>query len=271
MDENTTPESTGPPKKARRRVSDKLLGAEALWLFGRVMPRQFLDGIGEYLHDVVPEREDELMAAIRERAEELAEADKDTIVDEPSKGALALCSAILASFETLLPLFDGDERRTILYLQQAMGTVLKRPYQLMFSTLSERHNALDKIDKVCRKEAPLYGSGWDIEYERPEPGLFEMNVHRCFFRDFFARHDVTLVTTVLCAWDANWMQAIDPAVSGLRAERSSLLSLGDDHCRFAVLETDDPSAGYTDTLNQRFIPVQGSGATGSPSHGADPA
>jgi hypothetical protein len=49
------------------------------------------------------------------------------------------------------------------------------------------------------------------------------------------------------------MQAIDPAVSGLRAERTSLLSLGDEECRFAVLETDDPLAHYTDTLEQRFI------------------
>ena len=48
------------------------------------------------------------------------------------------------------------------------------------------------------------------------------------------------------------MQAIDPAVSGLRAERTSLLSLGDDECRFAVLETDDPLAQYSDKLDQRF-------------------
>ena len=71
-------------------------------------------------------------------------------------------------------------------------------------------------------------------------------------RDFFARHDAPLVTTVLCAWDTNWMRAIDPAVSGLRAERSSLLSLGDSECRFAVEETDDPLHGYTDALDRRF-------------------
>jgi hypothetical protein len=39
---------------------------------------------------------------------------------------------VLASFETLLPLFDGDERRTILLLQHAMGLILRRPYELMF-------------------------------------------------------------------------------------------------------------------------------------------
>jgi hypothetical protein len=234
-------------------VGDKVLGAEAHWMMGRVMPRQFLDGIGEYLDLEAPERKDELIMAVRARAEELADADRDLVVDEPSKGALAICAVVLAAFEQLIPLFDGDERRTILFLQHVMGTVLKRPYQLMFQTLSKRDEPLDKIDKACRKMEPLYGQGWDMRFERPEPQVFEMKVRRCFFRDFFARHDATLVTTVMCAFDVNWMQAIDPAVSGLRAERTSLLSLGDEECRFAVLETDDPLAHYTDTLEQRFI------------------
>jgi hypothetical protein len=172
-------------------VREKILGAEARWVMGRVMAGDFLDGVDKYLHLVAPEREKELSAAIRARAGELAEADKDMIVDQPSEGALGIGAAVLASFETLLPLFDGDERRTILYLQHVMGEVLTR-----------------------------------------------------------------LVTTVMCAWDTNWMRAIDPAVSGLRAERTSLLSLGDDQCRFAVLETDDPLAGYTDKIEQRFAAQQ---------------
>jgi hypothetical protein len=31
------------------------------------------------------------------------------------------------------------------------------------------------------------------------------------------------------------------------------MSLGNDECRFAVLRTDDPRAGYTDVLDQRFV------------------
>jgi hypothetical protein len=240
-------------------VSDKIWGAESRWLMGRVMPHKFLDGVGEYLHLVAPDREDELIAAIKARAEEIAEADKDMVVDGPSQGALGIGATVLASFETLLPLFDGDERRTIVYLQHVMGSVLTRPYELAFHALSERENPLDKIEKMCSAEAPFYGSAWDIEYERPEPGLFEMNVRRCFWADFFARHDVRLVTTVMCSWDTSWMRAIDPATSGLRAERTSLLSLGDDRCRFAVLETDDPLAGYTDKVEQRFVETQDSG------------
>jgi hypothetical protein len=57
----------------------------------------------------------------------------------------------------------------------------------------------------------------------------------------------------MCAWDTDCMRAIDPAISGLRAERTALLSVGDSQCRFAVEETDDPLHGYTDALDTRFI------------------
>jgi hypothetical protein len=159
------PKSLHPTVEGRpMAVGDKVLGAEAHWMMGRVMPRQFLDGIGEYLDLEAPERKDELIMAVRARAEELADADRDLVVDEPSKGALAISAVVLAAFEQLIPLFDGDERRTILFLQHVMGTVLKRPYQLMFQTLSKREEPLDKIDKACRKMEPLYGQGWDMRF-----------------------------------------------------------------------------------------------------------
>ena len=233
-------------------ATEKLLGAEAHWLMGRVMPREFLDGVSEYLMHAAPHREDEVIHAIHARAEELVEADSDLADDGPSKGALAICGVVLASYEQLLPLFDDDRWRTILYLQHVMGTVLKRPYEFTFATLSKREDALDKIDKTCRTTQKLYPAYFEFDFDRPDPGLFEMKVTRCFFHDFFARHDAPLVTTVMCAFDVHFMQAIDPAVSGLRAERTSLISLGDDECRFAVLETDDPLAKYSDALDQRF-------------------
>jgi hypothetical protein len=86
-----------------------------------------------------------------------------------------------------------------------------------------------------------------------------MRAERCFFHDFFARHGDALLTTVVCAWDANWMRAVDPAVSGLRAERTSLMSLGDDACRFRVVRTDDPLAPYTDELHLPFTGEQTTG------------
>ncbi len=111
---------------------------------------------------------------------------------------------------------------------------------------------MDTIEKALRKSSGMYGSYFHFEFERPDPDTVEMRIERCFFRDFFARHDALIVTTVLCSWDAVWMQALDPAVSGLTSERSSLLSLGDDACRFTVSRTDDPLASYSDALDRRF-------------------
>jgi L-2-amino-thiazoline-4-carboxylic acid hydrolase len=123
----------------------------------------------------------------------------------------------------------------------------------------KRDDALGAIEAACRKEAPFYGSYFDIAFDRQDADTFEMRAERCFFRDYFARHDNMLLTTVVCAWDANWMRAVDPAVSGLRAERTSLLSLGDDACRFRVVRTGDPLAPYTDKLDQRFGGGQATG------------
>src|SRR5690242_14904251 len=68
------------------------MGAEAHWLMGRVMPREFLEEVGKYIHHVAPEREDELMAAIKARAGEIAETDKDLAVDGAPKDPGDLCN-----------------------------------------------------------------------------------------------------------------------------------------------------------------------------------
>jgi hypothetical protein len=89
-------------------LGEKIMAADGLWLMGRVMPRELLRSIGKYLHRVTPKREDELIAAIKTRAEELIEANQDMAVDGPAKGMLGISAVVLAAFETLSPEFDGD-------------------------------------------------------------------------------------------------------------------------------------------------------------------
>jgi len=236
----------------RDQIRDKVMGIEGKWVFGRVMPRDLLEGIGRYLKRAAPEREKELLDQIRSRAEELSDADDDMAVDRPAKGLLTMASVVLAAFEVLRPMFDGDDQRTITYLRRVVGAVLQRPLEVGVDALVKHDTSLDSIESVCRKDFAMYGSYFDIAFSRPDPDTFEMRVDRCFFRDFFDRHDARPVTTALCGWDANWMQALDPATSGLRSERTTLLSLGDDACRFRVLRTDDPLADHDDALDRQF-------------------
>ena len=68
-----------------------------------------------------------------------------------------------------------------------------------------REHPLDAIEQACRKEGPLFGAYYDIAFDRQDADTFEMRVHRHFFRDHFTRHDNPMLTTVMCAWDANWL------------------------------------------------------------------
>jgi hypothetical protein len=236
--------------RAAHGARDRVLAAEGRWVCGRYGPHHLLEGIGRYVRRAAPGREEELLRAIRARADELAEADGDLAVDGPSEGILRLSAVVLAAYEVLLPLFDGDARRTHAYLRRQVGTLLKRPLELSMSVIGQREDPLETFDAASRAGVAMYGTYFRFAFERPDPDTVQIRVGRCLFRDFFARHDAVPVTTVMCAWDKGWMAEIDPAESGLRAERTSLMSLGDDACRFRVLRTDDPLAVHTDALDR---------------------
>jgi hypothetical protein len=87
-----------------------------------------------------------------------------------------------------------------------------------------------------------------------------MNIRRCFFRDFFDRHDARLATTLMCAFDVNFIKAIDPSVSGLRAERTLPALARRRLVRVRATRDRRPLAGCTDKLDARFVAKQQSGS-----------
>jgi len=96
-DQTTTGSASSSESASHRHpVRGKLWELEGRWLMGRAGPGEMLEGIGRYLRLETPERRDELLAAIRTRAKQLEEADKDLPVDGPSTGMLALTSTALA-------------------------------------------------------------------------------------------------------------------------------------------------------------------------------
>jgi hypothetical protein len=92
------------------KVGERIMAADGQRLMGWVMPRELLQGIGKDLHRLAPEREGERIAASKDRAESLIEANQDMAVDGPSRGMLGISAVVLAAFEIPRPEFDGDDR-----------------------------------------------------------------------------------------------------------------------------------------------------------------
>jgi hypothetical protein len=55
---------------------------------GRVMPRDFVKAVSEYLDQAAPARKKEMIDAIKARAEELVDADEDLALDAAGTGAM---------------------------------------------------------------------------------------------------------------------------------------------------------------------------------------
>lgn len=220
---------------------------EGHWTMGRCVPRDLLSTIGAYLRREAPHRRAYVLAVVRRRAEEIAEDDAGLAGDAASEAMVALTSTLLAAHETLLDEFDGDAARTRAFLRHALGTVLRRPLALSFGSLSRRDDPLGAVEDAVRAGVPSDATGFDVRYDRTGDAV-EMRVERCFFLDVLARHGVPELTTVLCAWDAQWLRAADPAATRLRTERTSTLARGDDACRFRVVRTDDPQATFADVV-----------------------
>lgn len=227
-------------------IADAVLAAEGGWLMGRYVPRAILGHIAEHLADEGVEDADAIIAAVRRGADQLIEEDADLVIDAASRGELGMSAVTLAAYRELEPRV-GDARAKEL-LSHAFARTLAGSMHWLGHQAAR--GGIDGVEAAWRRASAAYGPYFEFEFTRPGDGSFEIIVRRCFFRDFMARHDALDVTTVICVMDGNWMSALHPDRDGLVAERTQIMSLGDEACRFCMRPCDDPAARMRDVLGE---------------------
>ena len=233
-------------------LADRIAELGGGWMMASFSTPRFLSHLKDHLTTVASGREAELIERIETRAQEIFDADAGAlVVDTGSRGMLVMSAAVLAAFEILGEVV-GERERTILFLQHVFTESMVHVNSLATRLLLRRGaGGLDGVDAFVRPLTRIYGRTMEFEFERRGDEWLEMRVTRCFFKEFFDRRGERDVTTVMCAADAFWMDEIDPALMGLRSERTSLMSLGDDVDRFRIVTTDDPLATNRDVLKER--------------------
>ncbi|WP_165422865.1 L-2-amino-thiazoline-4-carboxylic acid hydrolase [Ktedonosporobacter rubrisoli] len=195
--------------------------------------------LGE-LERAVAQRKDasELMTAIQAKREELALAYQDRAVDEYARYNLQLTSVVLAAYQVLGDVWPHAE--LIALLRHALIDTTRAYVQQM--TASSLDQAADPFKTMVAaskaREAHFFGAGFHFERERDDDQAYLLNVRSCFYHNFFVDHEAPELTPLFCDYDANWIEAIDPARHGLRFERPTTIGYGGKFCPFHFYRTE---------------------------------
>lgn len=176
--------------------------------------------------------EPDLMARVSRRHADLLAGHAEWLVDEPARHNLALTLALLAAYHELAP-HHGDQE-LLPMLKSAFVEPLAEPIRAgMAAGLDAAADPFALMVQISRdREQHSFGAGFHFAHPADDDREYLADVRRCFYHDVLAANDATHLTPVLCAFDANWIDAIDPDRHGFTFDRATTIGTGGTHCPF---------------------------------------
>lgn len=100
--------------------------------------------------------------------------------------------------------------------------------------------ALDAVDDPFTKivgisklrEQSTFGASFTFERRRDDNQGYYLDIVRCLWHSFFVAEECPELTAIFCAFDNNWIEAIDPGKHGVKFERATTLGTGGMLCPF---------------------------------------
>lgn len=178
------------------------------------------------------------VAAMRARHEGLLAANRRMTVDEASVHNLRMTLALVAAYQNLLPRLGRDEALDLVRtaFNEPLAEGVRQGTRAMLDYSPDPFRAMVELAKS--REEHAFGAGFDFRHPADDDDRFFADVHRCFFHEVLVANSAPELTPVMCAFDANWIEAIDPAKHGFRFERPTTIGLGGPHCPFHFIRTD---------------------------------
>ena len=193
----------------------------------------FFAGLGERFPG------DGLLGRLASRHAQLVADQQHRIVDEPSRHNLAMTLAVLAAYQELAS--DGEEESLIEALRAAFVEPLE-PF-VRTATRSVLDQAPDPframVDLTKDREEHAFGAGFVFTHPDNDHDRYTAQVERCFYHGALAANGAAHLTQIFCAFDSNWIDAIDPVRDGFEFERPTTISTGGRSCPFQFRRTTD--------------------------------
>ena len=177
----------------------------------------------------------ELEARVRRRHRDLVSArqgQQARLADEQSWMHLKMALVLLAAYQEL----QGRYRDEVLLprLREAFVEPL-RPYvaQATSSSLEGAADPFSAMVAISReRERTFFGQSFVFDHPADDGTRYIAEVRRCFYHDVLAAAGAAHLTPVLCAFDATWIEVIDPSRHGFTFERPATIGTGGAACPF---------------------------------------
>ncbi|RDI55613.1 L-2-amino-thiazoline-4-carboxylic acid hydrolase [Nocardia mexicana] len=172
------------------------------------------------------------IASMRTALAESEAADADRIVDEPARHNLRMTLALVVAYRHLTPLIGRDAAIEAVHraFVEPLNESLQAATRSMLDNAADPFAAMVEVSKTRENQA--FGTGFGFERAADDADRYHLNVMRCFYYDVLAAHSATELAPVMCAFDGNWIEGIDPDRHGFRFDRSTTIGLGGTHCPF---------------------------------------
>jgi hypothetical protein len=187
-----------------------------------------------------------LLAAMRARHEELENSNADLIVDESARYNLRMTLALVAAYLFLLPELGRDDAVTAVQaaFTEPLGDTVREATRAMLDAAPDPFAAMVALTKA--REELAFGQGFTFRRPADDGRRYFLDVHRCFYHDVLAANSAPELTPAMCAFDGNWIEAIDPDKHGFRFDRVTTIGWGGTHCPFHFRRTGATSAKEAD-------------------------
>ncbi|MET8867922.1 L-2-amino-thiazoline-4-carboxylic acid hydrolase [Nonomuraea sp. NPDC004580] len=171
-------------------------------------------------------------AAMRARQDELEAANEHLIVDEPARHNLRLTLALVAAYEVLLPRLGREQAIDAVRAAfvEPLGDTMEQGTRAMLDAAPDAFHAMVELSRS--REEYAFGKGFVFERPVDDGTRYHLDVRRCFYHDVLVANGAPELTPAMCAFDANWIEAIDPDRHGFRFERRTTIGTGGTHCPF---------------------------------------
>lgn len=190
----------------------------------------FFQVIGQRLGD--PTRAQHLIEVIRTHAAALEAAYQGWVLDEQAHYNLTLGAVVLAAYRALQPTMPWDEALALLRAAfvEPLRDTMRQGTAGWLDHAPDPYAALVGVSKA--RERHFFGQAFTFERPRDDDRAYFLDVARCLWHSFFVAEGAPELTPIFCAFDANWIDAIDPDRHGVRFSRPTTLGHGGPLCPF---------------------------------------